>query len=292
MHKTTPSIGYHASADSMTISSTTQTEIIGYQNEFLDLMWDAAKALEERFPDPKELALKVNEILKEPKSKHVMFETLPTSHYEIFSRLQNEWSYTNPKLLRLLIQRTVSKHPVNRCTASEHTASSTLEERMESYCQRYQSFCKSLQITTESRIVFEAFDSSKPCLVLTIQRGPLTLREINIFLEEEFDIHNCYFRIHRIDPGSIKVILQFPASMTELIKTSIAQKYQTAKWFAKESLGSPKHIIDKLTCAMKIELPEHWRKNHGGCGCWSPPKNSTAIIINFICYAYNTKLLP
>ena len=256
MHKTTPSTGYHASADSMTISSATQTEIMEYQDEFLDLMWDAVKALKERFPDPEELALKVNEILKEPKSTHVMFETPPTSHYEIFSKLQNEWSYTNPKLLRTLIQRTASKSAERKRPVTRLAASSTLEKRMESYCQRYQSFCKSLQITTESRIVFEAFDSSKPCLNLTIQKGPLALDEIYVFLEKEFDIHNRYFRIHRIDPGSIKVILQFPASMTELIETCIEQKRQTAKWFAKESLESPKHhIIDKLICTMNIELP-------------------------------------
>ena len=238
-------------------------------------MWDATRALKKRFPDPEELALKVNQILKEPKSTHVMFVTPPTNHFEIFSRLQKEWSYTNPKLLRLLIQRTA--------------ASSALEERMESYCQCYRSFCKSLQITTESRIIFEAFDSSKPCLNLTIQKGPLALEEVYIFLEEEFDIHNRYFRIHRIDPGSIKVILQFPASMTEFIKTCIEQKYQNFNWFAKEALESPKHqtydiismtefieieqegktvnffakespkhhINDRLTCTMKIELPEN-----------------------------------
>ena len=239
MHKTTPSTGYHAGADYMTISSATQTEIMGYQDEFLDLMWDAVRALKKRFPDPEELALKVNEILKDPKSKHVMFETPPTSHYEIISRLQKEWSYTNPKLLRLLIQR---------------TASSSLEERMESYCQRYQSFCQSLQITTESRIVFEPFDSSKPCLILTIQNGPLTLEEIYIFLEETFDIRNRYFSIHKIDPGSIKVILQFPASMTALIKACIEWKCKTVNCLAKESLDS--RISDRLTCTMKMELPE------------------------------------
>ena len=251
----------------MTISSTIQTEIMGYQDEFLGLMWDAVRALKERFPDPEELALKVNQILKEPKSRHVMFETPPTSHYEIFSKLQNEWSYTNPKLLRLLIQRTASKsaenkHHVSRRTASKHTASSTLEERMENYCQRYQSFCKSLQITTASRIVFEAFDSSKPCLILTIQKGPLTLEEIYIFLVEEFNIYNRYFRIHRIDPGSIKVILQFPVSMTELIETCIEEKCKTGDCLAKKSLGSPKHYInDKLTCNMKTELPEKHTEN-------------------------------
>ena len=191
-----------------------------------------------------------------------MFETPPTSHYEIFIKLQKEWSYTNPKLLKLLIQRTARKsaeikHPVTRRSkraARTHAASSALKERMESYCQRYQSFCKSLQITTESRIVFEAFDSSKPCLNLTIQKGPLALEEIYIFLEEEFDIHNRYFRIHRIDPGSIKVVLQFPASMIELIKTCIERKCNTVNCFAKES---PKHHKDnKLICTMKIELPE------------------------------------
>ena len=262
-----PSTGNHASADSMTISPATQTEIMEFEDEFLDLMWDAAKALKERFPDPNELAFKVNHILKRPKSMDVIFETPPTSHFAIFSRLQKEFGHTNPKLLRMLIQRTASKsaeskHPVTRLaaskgTGSKHAATSNLEERMESYCHRHKSFCESLQITTESRIVFEAFNTSKPCLILIIQRGPLTLDDINVFLEEEFDIHNRYFRIHRIDPGSIKVILQFPTSMTELIKACIEQKCQTAKWFAKESLESPKHhITDKITCAMKIELPE------------------------------------
>ena len=241
----------------MTISSATQTEIMKYQKEFCDLMCDTARALKERFPDPEELALKVNEILKEPKSKHVMFETPPKSHFAIISRLQKEWSYTNPKLLRLLIQQTVSKSAESKRPITRLTASNTLEKRMESYCQRYRSFCKSLQITTESCIVFEVRDPSKPCLNLTIQKGPLALEDIYIFLEEEFAIYNRYFRIHRIDPGSIKIILQFPASMTELIETCIKQKRQTAKWFAKKSLESPEHHIDdKLICTMNIEPPE------------------------------------
>ena len=246
----------------MTISSATQTEIMEYQKEFLDLMWDTARALKERFPDPEELALKVNQILKEPKSMHVMFETPPTSHFAIFSRLQKEWSYTNPKLLRLLIQQTASKSAESKRPITRLAASSTLEKRMKSYCQRYRSFCKSLQITKESRIVFEGLDPSKPCLNLTIQEGPLALEDIYIFLEEEFAIYNRYFRIHRIDPGSIKIILQFPASMTELIETCIKQKRLTAKWFAKKSLESSKHHIDdKLICTMDIEPPEKRTEN-------------------------------
>ena len=49
------------------------------------------------------------------------------------------------------------------------------------------------------------------------------------FLEDVFGIYKRYFRIHKIERGCIKVTLQFPADMQELIQGCIDQKCDALK---------------------------------------------------------------
>lgn len=253
MHITTPKqyffIGYHKAAASMTISSFTQTKLESYKVEFMEIVWEASEALKASFSNVEELAVKVNEIMKDDKGEPLVFEPLPTSHSEVFPKLQKQWSYTNPEFLHQLIHRLLEKHTSGKCTVG-----TTLKKKIESYWQSYISFCQSLEITNESHIQFEAYDSSKPCLILTIKKGPLQLKDIYSFLENEFDIKNRYLRIHTIEPGSIKVILQFPATMMELFQAYIDQKQEAVKDFVEMKIKPlpPKHTDDGQP--MQLEL--------------------------------------
>ena len=58
------------------------------------------------------------------------------------------------------------------------------------------------------------------------------LDAIFAFLEDVFGIYKRYFRIHKIEPGCIKVTLQFPADMQQLIQGCIDQKYDAFKQYA------------------------------------------------------------
>lgn len=259
MHITAPKqysfIGYHKAAF-MTISSSTQAKLQSYKDEFMEIVWEASEALKANFSNVEELAVKVNEILKDDKGEPLVFETLPTSHSQVFPVLQKQWSYTNSEFLYQLIHRILEKHTASRRTSGRHTAKkhtsgkctvgTTLKKKIESYRQSYRSFCQSLEITNESHIQLEAYDPSKPCLILTIKKGPLQLKDIYSFLENEFDIKNRYLRIHTIEPGSIKVILQFPATMTELFQAYIDQKQEAVKDFVEMKIKPlpPKHTDD------------------------------------------------
>lgn len=198
--------------------------------------------------------MKVNEILKDDEGEPLVFAPLPKSHSEIFPVLQKQWSYTNPKFLHQLIHRILEKHSTSRRTSGRRTAGTTLKEKIESYWQNYRSFCQSLKITSESCVQFEVYDSSKPCLILTIKKGPLEFEEINRFLEKEFDIKNRYLRIHKITPGSIKVILQFPATMMKHFQAYIDQRHEAVKHFVEMEIKPPlpKHAGDGQP--MQLEL--------------------------------------
>ena len=217
-------IGYHMDAASMKITPSLRTELWNYKSRFTTLVREAWKEMSANFSTLEELVVTVNEILKNEKEP-LVFETPPESHFAGFLKLQNQWSYTNTKFLERLI--------LSAC-------SSSLQEKMERYCEDYKSFRKALQITNKSHFQLEDYDLSKPCLILTIAKGPLTLDEIYEFLEKEFQIHSRYLRIHKIEPGSIKVTLQFPTSMTEIFQTCIEQKQEAVKHFVAMKLEPPK----------------------------------------------------
>ena len=248
----------------MTISSSTRAKLESYKKKFVEIVCEASEALKARFSNVKELAVKVNEILKDDEGDPLVFEPLPKSHSEVFPVLQKQWSYTNPKFLHQLIHRILEKHTASRRTSGRHTASrhtsgrrtagTTLKEKIESYWQSYRSFCQSLKLTNKSHVQFEPRDDSRPCLILTIKKGPLEFEEINRFLEKEFDIKNRYLRIHKITPGSIKVILQFPATMMKHFQVYIDQRREAVKHFVEMNIEPPppKHADDGQH--MQLEL--------------------------------------
>ena len=125
---------------------------------------------------------------------------------------------------------------------------------MRTYSQEYDSFCQSLKIDESSLgkgIYFDDNDAANPCLIVIIESSqegpadPLELNQIYVFLDNVFGIYKRYLRLHKIEQGCIKVTLQFPPSMTKLIKACIDQKGEAVKRYAKMQLKLPTDVIEE-----------------------------------------------
>ena len=57
--------------------------------------------------------------------------------------------------------------------------------------------------------------------------------DIELFLREVFDIYRRYLRVHKIEPGCVKVTLQFDANMEPFLQDCIDKKREAVKHYAK-----------------------------------------------------------
>ena len=222
--------GDHPAA-TMTISRSTQEQIAGFKKRYAFLAMEATEYLKKSYHDPESLMVLLNDILKSDLKEPLMIEQPVATHGELFLQLQKKWSFTNPTILQQLIS---------------YLAGEALQQKMRKYSQEYDSFRQSLKINESSLqrgIQFDEYDATNPCLIVIIESGPLDLNEIYVFLDNVFGIYKRYLRLHKIEPSCIKVTLQFPPSMTQLLKACIDQKGEPVKQYAKMQLKLPTDVI-------------------------------------------------
>ena len=179
---------------------------------FADLVVTVHQCLKASRSDAEATAVWLNEILRGSRDEPLVIEDKVEDYADIFSQLQKKWSFTSPTLLRQLV---------------ENMGNGSLSKRMKDYSAEYDEICRSFTKLNE-HVSLEDYDSSKPCLVLIFESGT-TFDNVQIFLDEVFGIYRRYLRVHKIMPGSVKLILQFPDSMKPLLQVCIDKKRGVAK---------------------------------------------------------------
>ena len=92
------------------------------------------------------------------------------------------------------------------------------------------------------------------------QADPLEFIEIYVFLDNVFGIYKRYLRLHKIEPGCIKVTLQFPPGMTQLIQDCIDQTSEVVKRYAKMQLELPTDVIEEPL--ISTQVPKNMSLSH------------------------------
>ena len=200
----------------------TQDQIDGLQSEFAEIALEASKCLKNKYPDDPETAGKwLNEVMRGIQDEPLMVGAGVTavSHDDLFKHLQTRWSFTNPTNLEKFIRKL-------------QTAPSSLQEKIKKYMKKFKEFCHSFSLDGNTHLHFETLDGKQPCLIIEMPAIEQDLDEIWAFLQDVFGIYKRYFRIHKIEPGCIKVTLQFPADMQQLIQGCIDQKCDALKQHA------------------------------------------------------------
>ena len=159
------------------------------------------------------VAVWLNEKLRGAQDEPLAIEVDVKNYDELFRALQQRWSFTRPTFLQQL---------------TKIIKNEALSQKMKEYIEKYNSFCSSLKLNKTASL--EDYDSSKPCLILIFESGT-TFEDVEVFLRDVFSIYTRYLRVHKIEPGSVKVILQFPASMEPLLQACIDQKRAASKHY-------------------------------------------------------------
>ena len=200
----------------------TQDRIDGLQSDFAEIALEAAKCLKNKYPDDPETAGKwLNEVMRGIQDEPLVVGAGVTavSHDDLFKHLQTKWSFTNPTNLEKLIRKL-------------QTAPRSLKEKIREYTKKFKDFCHSLSLDGNTQLHFETLDGKQPCLIIEMTAIEQDFDEILAFLEDVFGIYKRYFRIHKIEPGCIKITLQFPADMQQLIQGCIDRKCDALKQYA------------------------------------------------------------
>lgn len=195
-------------AESWRLDDTVKKEITRLKNDYATIATKACQCLENHNPSlsAAHTAVWLNEILRGTQDEPLIVEERVSTYSDLFLQLQKKWSFTNPALLKQLL---------------EILENESLSEELAKYTKRFDEACSKFPIDKPVR--FEPYDPSQPCLILILSFKSLDV--IKVFLKDVFDIYSRYLRIHMITPGSIKqVTIQFPASMTTLVQESIDQK--------------------------------------------------------------------
>ena len=221
MH-TSINIEEHKSDKHLKLGDDTQDRIDGLQSEFAEIALEASKCLKNKYPDDPETAGKwLNEVMRGIQDEPLVVGAGVTavSHDDLFKHLQTKWSFTNPTNLEKLIRKL-------------QTAPRSLKEKIREYTKKFKDFCHSLSLDGNTQLHFETLDGKQPCLIIEMTAIEQDFDEILAFLEDVFGIYKRYFRIHKIEPGCIKITLQFPPDMQQLIQGCIDRKCDALKQYA------------------------------------------------------------
>ena len=217
-----------SSTQEMCMTVNIQQKIARLKLEFTNIATKAFEVLKQQHSNSGSLTVWLNELLKGDLKEPLMCETIAVNHDELFLLLQKKWSFTNPDILEQLINYMDNK---------------ALQQSIKDYRKDYKSFCQSLQFSEKSLLEkgmqFSARDPSRPCLVLIIESGPMTLQEIYLFLDNVFGIYKRYMRVHKIEPGCIKVTLQFPLGMKKLIEACVDEKLEFTHQYGEVKIEEP-----------------------------------------------------
>ena len=194
------------------------------KTEFADIAVVALRWLDKRYPKAKDAARWLNEILKGLQSEQLVVPSSSVSNDGTLSdQLSQKWTFTNPVLLQKLVTKIGNEE---------------LIERMKQYKENFKCVRRSIPIS-DQEVTFETFDPRNKCLILILENIS-DFDDIELFLGKVFDIYKRYLRIHKIEPGCIKVTLQFDASMESHIQACIDKKYEEVKHYAKMYIVSKK----------------------------------------------------
>ena len=218
----------------VTLDHDIQTRIGDLKTEFGDIVVLALRWLENRYPEPRDAVRWLNEVLRGLQNEPLV---IPNGNIPLDKVLQGKWSFTNPATLEGFIQKTNDKDLIGR---------------MKKYNEDFKHVRRSIPIS-DQKIVFEQFHCDKPCLILIFQHITY-FDDIEIFLREVFDIYRRYLRVHKIEPGCVKVTLQFDASMEPFLKACIDQKREAVKHYVKMEIVSLNNYTEKPATILKYRL--------------------------------------
>ena len=212
-----------------------QKRICKLKSEFGDIVVRALRWLKYRYPDAQDAAVWLNETLRGLPSEPLAIEDDIGNHDALWKILQTKWSFTNSRFLQGLV---------------ESSRDAGLIERMCNYNEGFKFVRRSIPISNQE-VAFEDYDPNKPCLILIFE-SITYFNDIEIFLDDVFHIYRRYLRVHKIKPGCVEVILQFPASMEPLLQACIDKKHKSVEHYTKmriesnkKQLKSPMSIISR-----------------------------------------------
>ena len=206
----------------VTLEYNIQKKISDLKMEFGDIVVRALKWLDQRYPEPIDAVRWLNEVLRGPKCEPLVVPSSSVAdNVPLDEQLQKRWSFTNPAILDGLVDKINDEE---------------LVKKMKMYNEHFKDVRRSIPIN-DQQITFEPFDPSNPCLIVKFQNITY-FDEIELFLREVFDIHRRYFRVHKIEPGCVKVTLQFDASMEPLLRDLIDKKREAVKHYAEMNIIS------------------------------------------------------
>ena len=177
----------------------------------------ALKWLDHLYPETKDAVRWLNATLRGLQSEPLVVPSSSVSDkIPLDDQLQKRWSFTNPAILEGLVEKTNDED---------------LIERMKKYNEHFKYVRRSIPISNQ-KIILEPLDLDKPCLIL-IFKNITYFDDIELFLREVFDIYRRYLRVHKIEPGCVKVTLQFDANMEPFLQDCIDKKREAVKHYAK-----------------------------------------------------------
>ena len=232
----------------VTLDHDIQTRIGKLKGDYADIVVKALRWLNTRYPEDRDAVRWLNEILRGLQREPLVLPRKSISDkIPLDDQLQERWSFTNPAVLRRLVRE---------------THDSNLNEQMDKYIEDFKDVRSSIPISDQElkkELIFEPFEPDKPCLILVLERITY-FGDIDVFLKEVFDIYTRFFRIHKIEPGCIKVTLQFDTSMESHIQARIDDKYEAVKHYAKMHIISNKKQTEPSEDATSID-----EENNGSC---------------------------
>ena len=172
--------------------------------EFVRIAADASQWLMTKYPDIIIAVQVVNDLLRSSSREPLPIDTTTIENHKQLSQLiQVNWSYTCPDLLNDIVQ---------------FSEIEDLQERMKKYMTRFKELCESFIPVEDER--FEPQRAQWASLVLVFKSGT-NLQMVRDFANEAFNKYGRYTIICMVQVGSVKVIMQFPASIQQLIQGCI-----------------------------------------------------------------------
>ena len=181
--------------------------------EFADIVVRTFRWLDHRYPETRDAIRWLNESLRGQQSEPLVISV--SEDVPLDEQLQKRWSFTNSSFLEGLVKKTNDQD---------------LIERMNKYNKHFKYVRRSIPIS-DRKIIFEPFNPNKPCLVLVF-KNITYFDDIDLFLQEVFNIYRWYLRVHMIEPRCVKVTLQFDASMEQFLQDCIDKKCEAVKHYA------------------------------------------------------------
>ena len=181
-----------------------ETRIEELRKKFANVSTETLQWLKRKFPDDAVAALHwVNQILKVSQDEPPAIDGTVENYSELSELLLKNLSYTCPEFLRQLLRLSDNQH---------------LKDLMDDYMTSFKEFCCNFVPLKQTQ--FEPYDPHMPCLILIFE-SDTTLQIVEAFVKDVFGIYNRYLVIYMAEVGSVKVILQFPASIEHFLQKCI-----------------------------------------------------------------------